>query len=394
MIFMLASDQRSSVRGAEGHGGHGGGAMLCRVCDAQTFVSVSAGLMSMALSTVIPTDRPTNQCLHNSDTFKYYVYTCTYMVVFPVAFLCNIGALVAFHRMKKKSTSSCRVVMMNLAISDWSFSLTLPLRLVYYFHNRSWIFPDWLCRLCTYSFYVNLYSSILFLTLLSLLRWVAVAKPFKQSFESKPRQVSLVCLAIWLFVGLASIPFLSEGVVKRDGVPRCFETSSHSSWCRISILNYIGLVFGFLLPFLTILFSYLRIVPILRSHRTEGFTMSTADPRSRRDGKRSVYLVAMVMVTFLICFLPYHLIRTLHLHSMCGNWSCGVKVPLQRAVSVTLCMAVSNCVVNPLLYYYSTKSFRDDAQKVGFSCRFSRFSRLGFVRDQAAKEDNNSLSMN
>lgn len=54
--------------------------------------------------------------------------------------------------------NACRVVMMNLAISDWSFSLTLPLRLAYYFQGTRWNFPDWLCRLCTFGFYVNLYS--------------------------------------------------------------------------------------------------------------------------------------------------------------------------------------------------------------------------------------------
>uniref|UniRef100_A0A3P9ILD5 G-protein coupled receptors family 1 profile domain-containing protein n=1 Tax=Oryzias latipes TaxID=8090 RepID=A0A3P9ILD5_ORYLA len=341
--------------------------------------------MSMAFSTVGPTATPTNQCLHNSDTVKYYVYTCTYMVVFPVAFLCNIGALVVFLRQRNNRTSSCRVVMMNLAISDWSFSLTLPLRLTYYFHDKHWIFPDWLCRLCTFGFYVNLYSSILLLTLLSLLRWVAVSWPLKHRSKVKPKQVSLVCLAVWLFVGLTSIPFLSEGVVERGGVPRCFEPSDHSSWCRISILNYIGLVFGFLLPFVTILFCYLRIVCKLRSPPTcsEGASTSAANHRSRKKSQRSVYLVAMVMVTFLICFLPYHLVRTLHLHSMCGNWSCGVQVPLQRAVSVTLAMAASNSVVNPLLYYYSTKSFRDDAQKVGSSLRSNR---LGSILEWSTRD--------
>lgn len=48
--------------------------------------------------------------------------------------------------------------MMNLAISDGSFSLTLPLRVAYYFNGSVWDFPDWLCRLCVFGFYVNLYT--------------------------------------------------------------------------------------------------------------------------------------------------------------------------------------------------------------------------------------------
>ena len=56
-----------------------------------------------------------------------------------------------------RNSASC-VVMMNLALSDGSFSLTLPLRLAYYFKEGVWVFPDWLCRICVYGFYVNLYT--------------------------------------------------------------------------------------------------------------------------------------------------------------------------------------------------------------------------------------------
>ncbi|KAF6733399.1 Cysteinyl leukotriene receptor 2 [Oryzias melastigma] len=319
------------------------------------------GLTSTAVFNTSHTDRPTNHCLHN-DSFKYHAYTVTYMVVFPVAFLSNMVAMVVFLRQQHNRLNACRVVMMNLAISDWSFSLTLPLRLAYYFQGTRWNFPDWLCRLCTFGFYVNLYSSILFLTLLSVLRWAAVAKPLKHRSNVKPGWVSLVCLAIWLFVGLTSIPFLSEGVVQRDGVPRCFEPSNNSSWCRISILNYLGLVFGFLLPFLTIVTCY---VVIIRHVTSPGFPQRSN--RARSSSQKTVTLVSMVIVTFLFCFLPYHLVRTLHLHSMCSDWSCAVKVPLQRAVSITLCMAASNSVVNPLLYYYSTKTFRASARTLSSS---------------------------
>ncbi|MEQ2168519.1 hypothetical protein GOODEAATRI_015310, partial [Goodea atripinnis] len=50
------------------------------------------------------------------------------------------------------------VIMVNLAFSDGSFSLTLPLRLAYYMNKGRWYFPDWICRLCVFGFYVNLYS--------------------------------------------------------------------------------------------------------------------------------------------------------------------------------------------------------------------------------------------
>lgn len=163
---------------------------------------------------ISPVTMRVQECVHDDDTFKYQAYIFTYLPLFPVAFLCNVGALVAYwrrrHRSKNTHTvpftvqnlrvylitavkhaqvsqwwspvwsldagchqlilqflslhiSSCRkspscIVMMNLALSDSSFSLTLPLRLAYYFRGGIWDFPDWLCRVCVYGFYVNLYT--------------------------------------------------------------------------------------------------------------------------------------------------------------------------------------------------------------------------------------------
>ncbi|KAF0028895.1 hypothetical protein F2P81_018000 [Scophthalmus maximus] len=35
-------------------------------------------------------------CTHDNKTFKYRAYSFTYLLVFPVAFACNTGALVVF----------------------------------------------------------------------------------------------------------------------------------------------------------------------------------------------------------------------------------------------------------------------------------------------------------
>ncbi|XP_076581663.1 cysteinyl leukotriene receptor 2 [Chaetodon auriga] len=310
-------------------------------------------------------------CFHDDDAFKYRAYTFTYLLLFPVAFLCNIGALAVFFLQSSRRSSASCIIMMNLALSDGSFSLTLPLRLTYYFRDGVWDFPDWLCRLCIYGFYVNLYTSILFLTLLSVLRWLAVTQPLRHRTLATPSRTLLVCLGVWLFVGASSTPFLSNGVTDRAGFPRCFEPSSPSSWERVLILNYVALAFGFLLPFLTIIICYSRLVRRLtaRSDLHGTSLSSSARGRSRR---RSVHLITMVTATFLLCFLPYHVIRSLHLHAVCGGWNCDVTVALQRAVVVTLCLAASNSVVNPLLYYYSTRTFRNSMRDAHSSLLSSR----------------------
>ncbi|XP_067117518.1 cysteinyl leukotriene receptor 1 [Osmerus mordax] len=292
-----------------------------------------------------------NNCIHSDDDFKYRAYTYTYLLVFPVAFLSNGGALVVFLFLSPRRSASS-VLMTNLALSDASFSLTLPLRLAYYFQGAHWNFPDWLCRMCVFCFYLNLYTSVLFLTGLSVLRWLAVLRPLQHRSQATPTRASLACLAVWLFVGGASVPFLLQGVKERAGLPRCFEPSGLSSWERVFALNYVALALGFLLPFLTLLSCHGSIVRRLRA--------STSRLSLRRRGResRSVRLVSMVTVTFLLCFLPYHVARTVHLHAIRGVWPCGTMVTVQRVLVVTLCLATGNSVLNPLLYYLASSAFR------------------------------------
>ncbi|XP_032438775.1 cysteinyl leukotriene receptor 2-like [Xiphophorus hellerii] len=302
----------------------------------------------------------TRTCPHDDDEFKYNAYILTYFLVFPVAFLCNILALVVFFRQKKRRRKPAYVIMVNLALSDGSFSLTLPLRLAYYMNKGHWSFPDWVCRLCVYTFYVNLYSSILFLTFLSLLRWFSIVYPLHHKKVKSFKLALLTCLGIWLFVAVSSLPFLGSGVNKRGGIPRCFEPATPQSWSRILSMNYVALIFGFVLPFFTIILCCTKIIHCL-THPPY-----SQDPKTRmklrKKNQRSVHLLIMVIATFLLCFLPYHVIRTLHLYAVNGGWNCGVTNLLQRAVAITLCMAASNSVVNPLLYYYSTKNFKEDIE--------------------------------
>uniref|UniRef100_A0A3Q3FWI0 Cysteinyl leukotriene receptor 1-like n=1 Tax=Labrus bergylta TaxID=56723 RepID=A0A3Q3FWI0_9LABR len=293
-------------------------------------------------------------CFHDDDKFKYRAYTFTYLLLFPVAFLSNIGALVIFFLQISRRSVASSVVMMNLALSDLSFSLTLPLRLAYYFQGGVWDFPDWLCRLCVFGFYVNLYTSILFLTLLSMLRWLAVAQPFRHRSLATPTRTLLVS----------------------DSTP-----SSPSSWTRVLILNYVALALGFLLPFLTIIVCYSRIIRHLTIRSSLHANRSSKSAQQLRNRRRSVHLVTMVTATFLLCFLPYHVIRTVHLHAVCERWSCDITVGLQRAVVVTLCLAASNSVVNPLLYYYSTRTFRDKMRNAHSSLHLEVRKRSPYTMD-------------
>ncbi|XP_066522060.1 cysteinyl leukotriene receptor 2 [Hoplias malabaricus] len=308
----------------------------------------------------VSSDKP--NCSH----FKYMAYTITYSLVFPVGLLSNLVALFVFVWHTPKKTANT-VFMTNLAISDVCFTLTLPFRLVYYFKECHWAFPDWLCRWCVYSFYVNLYTSVLFLTGLSVLRYLAVVHPIRNKTLVTVRRASLACFGIWLFVALMSIPFLMTGIQKDGERISCFEPVQKRNWLRIRDLNYIALIFGFLIPFVTILVCYGCIIYKLFMGR------KVLKNNKKRKHQRSVYLIAVILTTFLLCFIPYHIIRTVYLDfKVTGNHK-NLQEQLLKVSVLTLCVAASNSCLNPIMYYFAGESFRTS---------FRRASRRGTVSSE------------
>lgn len=298
-----------------------------------------------------------NKSCSSSDSFKLLAYTVTYCITFPVGLLCNIVALFVFLCLTSKKSANT-VFTTNLALSDIGFSLTLPFRLVYYLRGSQWDFPDWLCRWCIFSFYLNLYTSVLFLTGLSVLRCIAVLHPVRSKSLVTVRRATWACLGIWVFVAISSVPFLFSGIIKREGKIRCFEPNGLGSWKRILVMNYVALTFGFLLPFLTILACYSSIIrKLIRSGRKV--------KQRKTSRQRAIRLMAVILATFLLCFLPYHVVRTIHLHAMVGMKPnqpqfCNIMELLQKVLVVTLCLAAANSCFNPLLYYFSGERFREN----------------------------------
>uniref|UniRef100_A0A8C1RER0 Cysteinyl leukotriene receptor 3 n=1 Tax=Cyprinus carpio TaxID=7962 RepID=A0A8C1RER0_CYPCA len=313
-----------------------------------------------------------NQTCEESEDFKYLAYKVTYCVVFPIGFISNSVALFVFLRLTPKKTANT-VFMTNLAISDVGFSLTLPFRLVYFFRGGQWDFPDWFCRWCVFSFYVNLYTSVLFLTGLSILRYIAVVHPIRNQSLVTMRRASLSCFAIWIFVACLSTPFLMSGTSMRDEKTRCFEPQNIKSWKRIFILNYVGVLFGFVIPFIIILICYGCIIYKLIKGGTIG-------NRKRNTRRRTVYLIAVVLSTFLLCFLPYHVVRTVHLHAKVLTKSCQVIEFLLKVLVISLCMAASNSCFNPLLYYFAGETFRTAIRRASHRGTFNSLSQSGFNR--------------
>nr|6RZ6_A Chain A, Cysteinyl leukotriene receptor 2,Soluble cytochrome b562,Cysteinyl leukotriene receptor 2 [synthetic construct]6RZ7_A Chain A, Cysteinyl leukotriene receptor 2,Soluble cytochrome b562,Cysteinyl leukotriene receptor 2 [synthetic construct]6RZ8_A Chain A, Cysteinyl leukotriene receptor 2,Soluble cytochrome b562,Cysteinyl leukotriene receptor 2 [synthetic construct]6RZ9_A Chain A, Cysteinyl leukotriene receptor 2,Soluble cytochrome b562,Cysteinyl leukotriene receptor 2 [synthetic constr len=195
------------------------------------------------------------------ENFKREFFPIVYLIIFFVGVLGNGLSIYVFLQPYKKSTS-VNVFMLNLAISNLLFISTLPFRADYYLRGSNWIFGDLACRIMSYSLYVNMYSSIYFLTVLSVVRYLAMVHPFRLLHVTSIRSAWILCGIIWILIMASSIMLLDSGSEQNGSVTSCLELNLYKI-AKLQTMNYIALVVGCLLPFFTLSICYLLIIRVL-----------------------------------------------------------------------------------------------------------------------------------
>ncbi|KAG8524715.1 Cysteinyl leukotriene receptor 2 [Galemys pyrenaicus] len=295
-----------------------------------------------------------------SEDFKKNFYPIAYLIIFVWGLLSNGFSIYVFLQPYKKSTS-VNVFMLNLAISDLLFTSTLPFRADYYLRGSNWLFGDTACRIMSYSLYVNMYSSIYFLTVLSVVRFLATVHPFRLLHITSIRSAWILCGFIWLLMMASSTVLLNNGSEQKGNVTLCLELNL-TTVSKLKILNYIALVLGFMLPFCTLSICYLLIIRAL-------LKVELPESGLRISHRKALTTIIITLIIFLLCFLPYHILRTLHL----VVWTKGTCMDnLHKSVVVTLTLAAANSCFNPLLYYFAGENFKDRLRYAFRKCHLQK----------------------
>ncbi|XP_021113503.1 cysteinyl leukotriene receptor 2 [Heterocephalus glaber] len=286
------------------------------------------------------------------ESFKKEFYPIVYLTIFVWGALRNGLSFYVFLQTYEKSTSA-NVFMLNLAISDLLFTSTLPFRAHYYLNSSNWIFGDLACRIMSYSLYVNMCTSIYFLTVLSVVHFLATIHHLQLLHDTSFRSAWTLYGIIWIFIMASAAMLLKSGSELKNNITTCLELDSQKLG-KLLIMNHIALVVGFLLPFFTLSICYLLVIRVL-------LKVEIPESNLRASHRKALTTIIIALIIFLLCFLPYHTLRTLHLITW-NKDSCGDG--LHKAVVITLAMAAANSCFNPFLYYFAGENFKDKLRAV------------------------------
>ncbi|XP_026795754.3 C-X-C chemokine receptor type 3 [Pangasianodon hypophthalmus] len=296
----------------------------------------------------------------NNSTFDYsdyeYKSDCTrttsfvaifvsilYSVALVLGLVGNILVLVVLWQ-KRRSWSVTDAFVLHLSMADMLLLLTVPVWAAD--AVQGWSFGTGFCKLAGALFKINFCCSIFLLVCIGLDLYFSVVHAGQMCSRTRPWQVQLICLAVWFFCLLLSIPdwmYLkaASGSEPEDYTECVYEYPSEASRLASQLLY---LMLGFLLPAIVLLCCYACVLPQFRS--------------DQRVQKKRAVILALVLA-FFISWTPYSialLSDTFHFSSNKSKGDCEDR--RWTAVRSTAVLGFLHSCSNPLIYFCFSEKFR------------------------------------
>ncbi|KAK2827493.1 hypothetical protein Q7C36_018419 [Tachysurus vachellii] len=295
-----------------------------------------------------------------------------YIFVFVVGLPSNAMAIWVFV-FRSKKIHPAAIYMANLALADLLFVIWVPFKIAYHFNGNNWIFGEGMCKVLVGFFYGNMYSSILFITCLSVQRYWVVAHPLTQQ-RTDNRLAIAVSVIIWAFVWISTTPlFLYQQTAKLSdpNITTCHDVNiitlenfkSGNTFQDVQKPYYYFMVMAglaFFIPCVVIITAYALMMRKLGHSNMEGSSAS-------KNRHRAMVLIITVLIAFLVCFIPSNVMLVVH-YALLRN---GITNNGYGFYITSLCLASLNSCLDPFLYYFVSEEFRSHVKNT-LLCRSSR----------------------
>ncbi|XP_004633065.1 suppressor of SWI4 1 homolog [Octodon degus] len=247
---------------------------------------------------------------HYQENFLWPILVAEFLL----AVAGNGPALHRFCTREPRPWNPAVVFSAQLAVSNLLYALTLLPLAAYFYPPKHWRYGAVACRLERFLFTCNLLSGTVFLTFISLNRYLGVVHPFFARSHLQPKHAWAVSIAGWGLAALLAAPTLSfSGLKSTMAVGKCNATRPEAcTECQGTVdphqlgayraygLALAGL--GGALPLLLTLAAYSALgQAVLRS------------PSLRAAEKlRVAVLVASGVALYAVSYVPYHVMHVLN----------------------------------------------------------------------------------
>ncbi|KAF7200834.1 tachykinin receptor 1a [Nothobranchius furzeri] len=275
-------------------------------------------------------------------------YSCI-VVVSVVGNVTVIWIIMAHKRMRTVTN----YFLLNLALAEVSMSaFNTVINFVYSVHNE-WYFGLVYCRFHNFFPIAAVFASIYSMTAIALDRYMAIIHPLQQRMSSTETRV--VVGVIWALALLLAFPqYYYSTTVQLPGRVVCYIEWPEYTVCDFKKMYYVCVaILIYFLPLLVMGCAYLVVGLSLWASEIPGD--SSDRYKEQLTAKRKVVKMMIVVVcTFALCWLPYHVYFLLHQFFP----EMSEEAFIQQVYLAIMWLAMSSTMYNPIIYCCLNDRFR------------------------------------
>ncbi|XP_048880146.1 C-C chemokine receptor type 8-like isoform X1 [Brienomyrus brachyistius] len=336
-------------------------------------------------STYSPTDDETD--LENFGPCIYERHGTLFLpVFFSLLFVFGVtsnGLVMWVILMSVKLLSITDICLLNLAVADLLLLITLPF--LAHYSRADWVFGSGMCKVVMGSYYIGFNSSIFFVVIMSIDRYLAVVHAVKSLRTMSHKYRVIMIIITWVIGLLASFPELTLiDISQQDNTSLCQVSYKSEPFLRVFSLFKMN-VTSLLIPFFIMVFCYsmiLRRILLCKS-----------------TNRKTVRLVLLVVLVFFCCWTPYNVASFFQALEVLDIYtSCKSSRAIQLSLQVTEAVAYSHTCLNPIIYVFVGEKFRRQLFKLmnRMPCMKNKFliSTTASQRFQRSRVERSSIITN
>ncbi|KAM4796692.1 motilin receptor [Rhinophrynus dorsalis] len=316
----------------------------------------------------------------NEDLCPYFSVTILIpmttvsLIVMIIGVIGNTITILIIRRFKEMRTTT-NFYLSSMAISDLIILLCLPFDLYRLWKTRPWIFGGFLCKFLHFISEGCTYSTILHITALSIERYLAICFPLKSKVIITKSRVKFAIIFLWIFAMLSAGPFyFLVGIAQVYNSWECRFTHYATESGLLSIMMWVTTGY-FIFPMfcLTVLYGFIGRKLWKSKHKIRGPTAANRE----KYHKQTVRILAVVVLAFIICWLPFHIGRIAFVNTKDYQ---TLKFS-QYFNMVAMQLFYLSASINPILYNLISKKYRTAAYKL-LKTRISEEKAYNVMRDE------------
>ena len=305
---------------------------------------------------MVETDLNINTSVRESVNFIQYLpiesafQAIALILIMLVAIVANTMNIIVVYRNSSMQIPRYMFIM-NLAVGDLGVTLlSMPFSLVTCI-SRQWIMSDSLCTLHGFLGSFFFCASIFTLTIMSIEQYYTLVKPLARTITIQ--RAWYMIASVWIVSTLLSLgPVLGWGhFAYNSSTLACGVAYPRSTSERLYLLFLV--LIAYVTTLLIMAYAYIRILFAVRKHTQRIAKYTKGGLEVMRLQRRITYTLLLVLLVFLLCWLPFVVLILLATHNASVR-----ELPYGLGVAAYWC-GFFNSSINPIIFVIRNDRFRE-----------------------------------